>query len=48
LTIDPDVAFEKSIMKAAKSGDVRGTIFSDSFLDIGTPEDYYKAPEIVR
>jgi D-glycero-alpha-D-manno-heptose 1-phosphate guanylyltransferase len=45
----PEVfSFEKEILeKKANSKNLRGMIFNEPFIDIGIPEDYFKAAEIV-
>jgi len=45
----PEVfSFEKEILeKQADSGALKGLVFTEPFIDIGIPEDYYRASEIV-
>jgi D-glycero-alpha-D-manno-heptose 1-phosphate guanylyltransferase len=41
-------SFEKEILeKSAGSGDLRGMIFDEPFLDIGMPEEYRRASDIM-
>jgi D-glycero-alpha-D-manno-heptose 1-phosphate guanylyltransferase len=45
----PEVfSFEKEVLeKQANTGSLKGKLFDDPFIDIGIPEDYYRASEIV-
>jgi len=45
----PDVfSFEKEVLEnQAEKGTLKGTIFNVPFIDIGIPEDYYRASEVV-
>ena len=45
----PEVfSFEKEVLeKQAMTGNLKGMTFTDLFIDIGIPEDYYRASEIV-
>jgi len=45
----PEVfSFEKEVLeKQAITGNLKGMTFADPFIDIGIPEDYYRASEIV-
>jgi NDP-sugar pyrophosphorylase family protein len=45
----PDVfSFEKEILeKSAGTGDLRCMAFDDPFLDIGIPEEYFRASDIL-
>jgi len=46
----PEVfSFEKAILeKASETGLVKGMVFTDDFIDIGIPKDYYKACRLLR
>jgi D-glycero-alpha-D-manno-heptose 1-phosphate guanylyltransferase len=42
-------SFEKEILeKEAGSSSLKGLIFNNSFIDIGIPEDYYRAESILK
>ncbi|MDR3696327.1 nucleotidyltransferase family protein [Mucilaginibacter sp.] len=41
-------SFEKEVLeKQTNNGNLKGMVFGDPFIDIGIPEDYFKAAEIV-
>lgn len=41
-------SFERDVLEAnAGSGMIKGVVFSDPFLDIGIPEDYFKAELVI-
>jgi D-glycero-alpha-D-manno-heptose 1-phosphate guanylyltransferase len=45
----PEVfSFEKEVLeKCTNTGYLKGALFNDPFVDIGVPEDYYRASDIV-
>lgn len=41
-------SLEKDVLeKEAKNSDIKGMPFNDQFIDIGVPEDYFKAVNIL-
>jgi D-glycero-alpha-D-manno-heptose 1-phosphate guanylyltransferase len=45
----PEVfSFEKDVLEnGVRSSELKGSVFDTSFIDIGIPEDYYRAESIL-